>query len=77
MIFKISFDIWQKFVFKYFRFLEHVNYPNHLSENKCQKPCSSSGDEEECKTNTNNGIDENGCFYEVCWSNGFCGPLVQ
>ena len=73
----INFDIWQQFVFKYFRFVENVEHPMHLNQNKCRKPCSTSGSSDECTTNTNGGIDENGCLHEVCWSDGFCGPLVQ
>ena len=75
--FIINFDIVQKFVFKYFRFVDYVEYPIHLSQNKCPpKPCSSSGSSVECKTNSSDGIDENGCGHHVCWSNGFCGLLM-
>ena len=66
-----------KFVLKYFRFVEHVKHPSHLNQNKCQKPCKSSGDQDECLTGTNGGFDENGCLFEVCWSNGSCGPLLK
>ena len=43
---------------------------------QCLKLCNTPGEEDECKTNTINGFDKNGCLFEICYSRGTCGPLL-
>ena len=44
----------------------------------CAKRCTISGSTRDCNPNNQScNPDSNGCCNEVCYTSGFCGPLIS